>query len=171
MQAVLFVLGTSHPIQCGIAGVGSAMVSKFEAELRRICDEFGICRIAEEMNEPGLRRHGVSRTVAQRIAEENGIKLDHIDLSLEDRVALSLDDGVMLEIAMGTHGVDAWRFRDAFDVLWSDVRERAWIGRLLRGNQWPVLFICGSDHSESIERLWKSLGLPVTVVHRDYEPQ
>lgn len=170
MQATLFVLGTSHPIQCGTDGIGPTTVSAFEGELRRVCEDFGIRRIAEEMNQIGLKRYGVTRTVGQRIAEDNGTEHHCIDLDPQDREPLSLDDGVMLGIAMGQYGVDAGRFRDAFSVLWSDVRERAWIGRLLASNQWPVLFICGSNHSGSIERLWRSLGLPVTVVHRDYEP-
>lgn len=170
MEAALFVFGTSHPIQCGTTAVGQIAVSAFEAELHRVCKEFGIRRIAEEMNEGGLERHGVSRTVGQTVAEKERITHHHVDLRPEDRVALSLDDGVMLGIAMGRYGVNAGRFRDAFGVFWSDVRERAWIGRLLAGEQWPVLFICGADHSESIERLWNSLGLPATIVHRDYEP-
>ena len=170
MEAALFVLGTSHPIQCGTAAVAEAAVGAFEAELRRVCEEFGIRRIVEEMNEPGLKRHYVSFTVGQRVAEEDGISHHNVDLTPEDRVKLSLDDGVMLGIAMGGYGVDASRFRDAFGILWSDVRERAWVGRLLAGKEWPALFICGSDHCESIELLWKSLGLPATIVHHDYEP-
>jgi hypothetical protein len=168
VDAALFLLGTSHPIQCGITGVHKA--ASFEAELRRICTEVGIRRIAEEMNDAGLKRHGVSSTVGQRISEEDGLLHHNVDLSLEDRAAVSLDDGVMLEIAFGGYGVDPERFRDALEVLWSDVRERAWIGRLLSRKEWPVLFICGSDHSESLEGLWTSLGLPATIVHRDYEP-
>ena len=169
-DATLVLLGTSHRLQCGAPQVAPAAVALFRTEVERICDEFAIKRIAEEMHGPGLRRHGVSRTVAQGIARRRKLAHRSIDLAPRLRATLSLDDSVMLGIAFGEYGVQAARFRDAFGVLWSDVRERAWLGRLLAGSEWPTLFVCGADHTDSVERLWRSLELPITVKHRDYEP-
>jgi hypothetical protein len=151
--------------------VEASKVALFEAELHRLSEEHSIARIAEEMSEAGLAHQGVEYTVGSRVAQALGIAHHHVDLTLQERGALALGDGTMLSVVMGSNFPDGGEsFRDAFDVLGNDVRERCWIGRMLARKEWPTLFICGADHSKSVERLWQSLGLPVTIVHVDYEP-
>lgn len=171
MNVALFIIGTSHTIQCAAAGTDSSKVAAFEAELHRACAEHRIVRVAEEMSEAGLRHQEVERTVGYRVAKARGIEHQHVDLEPEERIALSLDDGTMLNVVCGGGFPDGGgAFRDAFNTLWDAVRERCWIGRLLARGEWPALFVCGADHTDSVEKLWRSLDLPVTVVHRDYEP-
>lgn len=148
-----------------------AKVAAFKVELHRACAEHGIKRIAEEMSKAGLAHLQVECTVGYRVAEMMGIKHQHVDLEPEERSAHSLDDGTMLKVVCGGGFPDGGgAFRCAFNALWHAVRERSWIGRLLGGEEWPALFVCGADHVDSVEKLWRSLDLPVTVVHRDYEP-
>ncbi len=171
MNVALFIIGTSHTLQCGAAGTDSSKVVAFEAELYRACAEHEVARVAEEMSEAGLGNQEVERTVGYRVAKALGIEHQHVDLEPEERIALSLDDGTMLNVVCGGGFPDGGgAFRDAFNALWDAVRERCWIGRLLARKEWPTLFVCGADHTDSVEKLWHSLDLPVTVVHRDYEP-
>ncbi len=140
-------------------------------ELHRICACEKIARIAEEMSATGLAYHGVTTTIGMRVAEKLSIGHHNIDLEPEQRAALSLDDGPMLNIVIGGNFSDGGRrFRDAFNTLGDGVRERCWIGRILAREEWPTLLVCGANHSLSVEQLWLSLRLPVTLVHQDYEP-
>ena len=171
MKVELFIIGTSHTLQCATAGTDDSKVAAFEAELRRVCEEHQIVRIAEEMSEAGLAHQSVECTVGAGVAKALRIEHHHVDLEPEERAALSLDDGPMLNIILHRAFPDGGgTFRTAFDALGDAVRERCWIGRMLARNQWPTLFVCGADHTDSVEQLWRSLGLPVFVVHRDYEP-
>lgn len=171
MDVRLFVLGTSHPIQCGSRGSTPQQCEAFSAELRRICVAEAIKRISEEMSNAALEHQGVPSTLGARIAAELSIEHQMVDLEPVQRKELSLDDGAMLNIVMNRRFADGGgTFRNAFDHLWNDVRERAWIGRMLAGKTWPMLFVCGSDHAGAVEALWQSLGLPVTVVHQNFEP-
>ena len=167
----LFIIGTSHTIQCGNDGVNSPVKrATFAAELRHVCKHHQIARIAEEMSKAGLKHQGVKRTVGAQIAKKLGIAHHHVDMEPKERAALSLDDGPMLNCIMNNGLRDGGRFRDAFTNLGDAVRERCWIGRILARSEWPALFVCGSDHATSVARLWRSLRLPLVIVHRDYEP-
>jgi hypothetical protein len=174
MDFRLYIIGTSHPIQCASRGCANSQVAAFDAEVRRACSAHSIARVVEEMSRAGLAHYEVECTVAARVAKELGIEHGIVDLEPEERNSLSLDDGVMLNVVLNRddrYSSDDNAFRDAFDALWNAVRERVWIGRMLTSKTWPALFICGSDHTDAIESLWKSLGLPVVVIHKDFEPQ
>jgi hypothetical protein len=168
----LFIIGTSHTIQCGIEGAdASKSKAAFAAELRRVCEYHRIERIAEEMSTAGLKYQGVKRTVGAQVARKLGIEHHHVDMEPKERAALSLDDGPMLNIVLNRGFPDGGgTFRSAFDALGDAVRERCWIGRILARREWPTLFVCGSDHTASVARLWRSLKLPLVIVHPDYEP-
>lgn len=146
------------------------MSSSFAAELRNICQTHRIARIAEEMSKAGLKHQGVKRTIGAQVAKTLGIAHHHVDMEPKERAMLSLDNGPMLNIAIHRGFPDGGgKFRDAFNALGDEVRERCFIGRILAKREWPALFICGSDHTDSVARLWRSLQLPLVVVHHDYE--
>ena len=55
MTREVFILGTSHKLQCGAAECGVDSIALLEKEIRHILFEYGIGRIAEEMSDGGLR--------------------------------------------------------------------------------------------------------------------
>ncbi|MES2296964.1 MAG: hypothetical protein V4582_07965 [Pseudomonadota bacterium] len=104
-------------------------MSAFDAELRRVCGEHRIARIAEEMSIAGLLHQEVEFTVGSHVAKELRIEHHHVDLEPDERTMLSLDDGPMLNIVIRHRFHDGGSaFRDAFDALGDAVRERCWIG-------------------------------------------
>lgn len=170
MATELYILGTSHSLQCGSAECAQASILAFETKLRRLCETFKIQRIAEEMTADGLTRHEVTETVGQRVAR--GIRIEHqpVDLSPKERSDVSIDDTVVIATVRRYGIFNGSAFREAFDDLADGIRERVWVARLLSKEEWPVLFICGSDHAVSVRRLCRRLGISAEVVHRDYEP-
>lgn len=170
MAADLYILGTNHPLQCGSTECSDRNVEAFAAELRRLCSKFKIQRLVEEMTDEGLKRHNVTETVCSRVAGEIGAAYEIVDLNQIQRRALCIDDSPVITTVMRHHISDGSGFREAFDDLADGVRERVWVARILSGNQWPVLFLCGAYHVVSIRRLWRGLGLESKIIHLDYEP-
>ena len=166
----LYILGTSHPLQCGSAECAQATILAFDAELRRLCETFKIQRITEEMTADGLAQHKVTDTVGQRVAKDFGILHQPVDLSPQERIGISIDDSVVIATVRRYGIFDGGPFREAFDDLADGIRERVWLARILSKEEWPVLFICGSDHAVSVRRLCRRLGIDAKVAHRDYEP-
>lgn len=171
MTPMLYILGMSHPLQCGAAECPAGLRATFEADLRKVCASHDIRRVAEEMSKEGLDRYGVTETIGQRIAKELKFAYCGVDLNREERQELCLDDTPVLTTVMNHElpGGNA-AFRQAFDELVDEVRERCWTARLLAENNWPTLFICGANHVKCMARLWRSLGLYANVIQHDYEP-
>jgi hypothetical protein len=170
MAADIYVMGTSHPLQCGRADVPKSSVASYETELRTALDKYKIKRVAEEMSPDGLKEHDVSETVAQRVANELGLPYQAVDLTKEDRAGLSLDDSTLLQVMRSFKIQDGGPLRQGFDDLADGIRERLWIARILSREHWPVFLICGSEHAVSLRRLWRCMGFATKLVHLDYEP-
>jgi hypothetical protein len=166
----MYIVGTSHSLQCGSATCTPADIRAFYDEIRSLCAKFNIQRIAEEMTADGLAHHKVNETVAERVTRDIGIHHQSVDLSEHERRNLSLDDSVVIATVQRWRIFNGSTFRESFDDLADAIRERVWIARLLSGTKWPVLFICGSNHSISVRRICRALGMDVKVVHLDLSP-
>lgn len=170
MNVDLYIVGTSHPLQCGSSECTSSHIQAFDAEIRRICATLKIKRIAEEMTKDGLSHYKAAETIGHHVAREINVVYQMVDLSVNERGGLSLDDSVVITTVQRWRICDGGPFREAFDDLVDGIRERVWIARLLSEKEWPTLFICGSDHTISVRRLCRGLGIGARVIHRDYEP-
>ena len=174
MTREVFVLGTSHSLQCGAAECGADRITLLEQEVRRVLSEFGIRRIAEEMSEDGLRERVPDkgrRTVCQRIAGDE-VRVNLVDLGEQERASLSLSNR-HIDTFMFKHSEDHSRWnkiREVFSELCGEVRERVWVARVLAGDEWPVLFVCGAEHAVSVQRLFERVGVQATLICRDFDP-
>ena len=175
MTPTVFILGTSHPLQCGALECGAERISLLEQEVRRILAEHGIQRIVEEMSKDGLRyRAGeqASETVCQRIAPDD-VPVHFVDLGEKERRLLSFsDDNIAQFVFRHVKGnSEQEKVRESFDVLCEEVRERLWVARVLAGEGWPVLLVCGANHAESVSRLFERVGVQAKIICRDFDPE
>ena len=172
----VFILGTSHSLQCGVKACRSESISALKEEIKRILSKHGIRRIAEEMSVDGLtdmlEDEKPCRTVCQRIAGDD-IPVVFVDLGDEERAKLSLSNS-RIDAFMFSHGCSnserVW-LRQAFSDLVGEVRERVWVSRILSGAEWPVLFVCGADHTATVRALFTRVRIRSTVIHRDFDPE
>ena len=177
MRPAIFILGTSHPLQCGAAKCGADNIALLEEKVRQVLSEHGIGRIAEEMSEDSLRDQlgdeAGRRTVCQRITRGTGIGVDFVDLDREERGRLGLSDRVIngFTFSYGEDDAERAAIREAFNALCGKVRERVWVGRVLSGREWPVLFVCGADHAVFVRKLFEGVGVQATIICRDFDPQ
>lgn len=156
VRCLLYVLGTSHPLQCGSGECSSTQIIAFQAELQRIFEAHKIRCVAEEMDIEGLRRYNVDSTIAQSLALSRNIQHHNVDLTVEERRLFSLDQSAVVNVRAHVPFNDAEaRFQCGFDRTLSEVRERCWLTRILAKQQWPTLMICGAEHSQSNAKLWR----------------
>ena len=171
MRGQLYILGISHPLQCGSADSSPAHIAAVEETLRSICERYNIRCIAEEMNEEGLSKHNVAATVAEKLAKLLGVAHHYVDLTSTERAQFSLGEPALMKVVTHIGFKDGGSaFRSAFDETLNEIRERCWSARILARQQWPTLFICGSNHSQNMYALWSRFGLSAVIVHNDYEP-
>ena len=173
MTPEVFILGTSHLLQCGTAE-NRASVSLLEEEIRRVLSEYGIRSIAEEVSCDGLREKAGGKSlgpVCQRIAGDD-IPVHFVDLDKEERAGLKLSNAYLDAFILNHAEVEnEWgRVRGALSEMCGQVRERVWVARVLALDEWPVLLVCGADHVVSVGKLFSCIGVRATVVHRDFDP-
>ena len=174
MAREVFVLGTSHSLQRGARNCTAASIALLEEEVQRILTEYDIGRIAEEMSVDALEdgvEQKACRTVCQRIAGVD-VPVVFVDLDREERAHLSLAND-QIDAFVFKHSAEdgeRTRIRDALSDLCGELRERVWVARVLAGDEWPVLIVCGADHAVSVTRLFRSVGVQSTIIHRDFDP-
>ena len=173
MTREVFILGTSHELQCGVAECGGDKISLLKREIQRVLSEYGIRRIAEEMSDDGLRERAgdkASGTVCQRIAGDDVPVHHFVDLDEKERACLSLSHDDIYAF-MSKHSTrEPTRVRKALNELCDEVRERVWVARVLSRDEWPVLFVCGADHAVSVSALFKRIWVQATVICEDFDP-
>ena len=174
MTRKVFILGTSHKLQCGAEECGGDKISLLEKEILRVLSKYGIRHIAEEMSDDGLQKIAgdkASGTVCQRIAgiAGNDVSVHHfVDLGQKERACLSLSDVFMFKQSKNKRADEG--LRDGLSNLCCEVRERVWVARVLSRDEWPVLFVCGPDHADSVSELFKRITVQATVICRDFDP-
>ena len=175
MRPTVFVLGTCHALQCGAAECGADRIDRLEQEIRRVLSEYGIKRVAEEMSEDGLREilgeKATQETVCQRVSPDH-IPVGLVDLGKRERTCLSLsDDDIARFVVERVVDNSEWkRIRELLIDFCGSVRESVWVARVLSGGEWPVLFVCGADHVDSVTRLFEGKGVQVTIICPDFDP-
>ena len=169
----IFILGTSHKLQCGAQSCGEEKISLFEEKIRSVLSEYGIARIAEEMSEEGFAESGGDKalgTVCQRVADD--VPVQFVDLPSEERHVLGLSPyDVACRTFFYTESTgEAEKFRDVLTELCGEVRERVWVARVLSGHEWPVLLVCGATHVAPVRGMFERLGIEAAIICADFDP-
>lgn len=195
MTTSIFLFGTDHKYQCGrkvkdkinqqIMPVELTaeqnkdnctleQEQKFKNEVHKAYAENDIHSIAEEMTEYGRSKYEVNETIAKVIARELDIHHYEVDLTEDERKTLKIFDDTPLlnaKLQLSPQGDGGAQLIKRFDELKNEIRERVWAARIINNNAcWPVLFILGSKHIISFQRIWRHLGGNAVVLHTDFKP-
>jgi hypothetical protein len=157
----IVLVGTSHRYQ--IAS------DDFQRLLTSLCSERGVAAIAEELNAAALAERGAVESVASAVATELGLKHQFSDPSPEIREEI----GVEAENEIRSTGfLHNWT-RDQIEAevrKSHEIREAYWLTQLRIFDSWPLLFVCGANHSEPFAALLRRSGFDVTVANSDWAP-
>jgi hypothetical protein len=143
----LFLIGTSHRFQKGLRFAPEGCYDEFKEMLSAATQSHSVKTIAEEMSEEALGSDTVS--LCSEVAEALAISHVFCDPSKAERVTA----GLPVEDCLATWGQ----------------RELEWVARL-RGQRFPVLFVCGANHVDSFAERCRTQGIDVVVMQEDWEP-
>lgn len=169
----LYIIGTHHQHQFGRSKAYDANEQACDAffiYLRDQCLSLGVRTVAEEMSTDARHKWSISRTVPELVALE--LQLEHADCdpTEEERRDLGvLNDGyVRMQGLMhgNTEEMVQKNIRHEYDK-----REDEWLRRLARLPRWPVLFVCGCEHSSSLAVRAKEFGLCARLILDEWAPK
>lgn len=156
---MIIIVGTSHTIQ-----IATPELKPF---LERLCREFKVCAVAEEMSEEALGEKNCAASIPMQVA--HALRLSHrfCDPNRTERASLGIcqENDIRISAFPSTlpESEVATRLAESHAK-----RERYWLEQLRGLNLWPVLFVCGADHVASFCQLLKQEGIAAHVAAEDW---
>lgn len=168
----LYIVGTHHKHQFGPCDAferDDQACDEFAGYLKNKCVAFGIKTIAEEMCSDSRAKWNISQTVPEAVAAE--LCLPHADCGLNEAERSQL--GILNEGEVKMNGL----FHEQSEEIVQanirrehDKREDEWIRRISHLSHFPVLIVCGSDHSTSLRDRAKEQGYSTTIIVNEWTP-
>jgi len=175
------ILGTDHHYQRGVLhpGVSAAIrvtpaeIENFKSVVLALCDEHHVSAIAEEMTLESLGQRNdengeiITASVPARVAVARRMPHQYSDATDAIRKARGIqvcgDIKVMIDLREITprEGAVQWRAELA-------KRENYWLEQITAFNCWPLLFVCGANHSIYFADLLVAQGVDAEVAYRDW---
>lgn len=146
----VFLVGTDHQYQYP--------KNKHSDEFRKLvaatCKSHNVKAIAEEMSLDALSLHGggATQSVGKQVADSFRIRHCYCDPSRKEQIKLGI-----------AHPGKKDPSEDA-------IRERCWLKHLLEMDTWPVLFVCGRDHTKSFPALLRGNCIVMRLLFTDWKP-
>jgi len=161
----VLLIGTRHDYQ----RPGNPGSEEFRALVAATCRDQDIKAIGEEMNLDALNLHGANQSICEQVAHSLRIQHHYCDPSIEEQKKLGIKEPGKSSPA------DFFCNPDRQDIdpeqRVSDViRERYWHQCLFKLAAWPVLFVCGCNHTVSFPALLRANGIAVRVLFTNWVP-
>ena len=168
MRPQVIVIGTGHRLQAGHKEHAAEAQLAFQRLIEATAKKYRVKFVAEEMAEEMLNDFGVTETIAKRVATRKRLAHAYIDLTPEERHSLKTDRVSLYEIRTEAKLTEP-QFA-ALERLAGELRECAWVVRILAENVWPTLFICGASHATRMVDLFDRVGKLAVLEEHDYAP-
>lgn len=169
----LYIVGVHHKYQFGPChafkeNLLSAHVA-LAVFLKNCCVQLCIKTLAEEINSDARDKWGIKQTVPKRVAENLCIEHAECDPNEDERKQI----GILNEGFVKMKGLINEQFEETVQANIRreyDKREDEWIRRLSQLNHFPVLFVCGSEHSKSFLEKASKHGFNAHLVVEEWTP-
>jgi hypothetical protein len=169
MSKIAYLIGTSHIFQIGGKDCAIEHSVEFGELLREVCTGYSISTISEEVNDEGLEKYNAKYSVGAQIALE--LDLNHLacDPSTQQRLQEGIEERGFVLISAKMNGLDdeeANRLVTIEDIK----REKYWYKVIDQNAVYPVVFICGANHTSRFGELLTSNGINVQILDQDWAP-
>jgi hypothetical protein len=159
----VLLIGTRHDYQ----RLGNPCSEEFRSLVTATCQDQDIKAIAEEMNFEGLVPYGAKQSICEQVAHSLRILHRYCEPSIEEQKKLGIKQPGKSSPSDFSFNPDRHEIEPEQRV--SDaIRERCWFNHLLKLDAWPVLFICGANHTESFPGLLRANGIVVRVLFTNW---
>ena len=170
---MIYVHGINHNTQHKGKGSDPKGASRFEIFVESLCGEKDITVVAEEFSTEACEKSDVEASICHQVASR--IQLLHIycDPVLSERAELGIPSQAELvervKKELGIKIILRKEINDYYDQLaaqYHDIREKFWLTKLAPHQSENVLFICGSDHIDSLAAMLVKHGWEVETVYQ-----
>ena len=151
-QPTIFIVGTDHGFQTKSTRFPDAKHSEFTDFITQIIRTNGIAAICEENHPDALAEHNLLKSVPELIAKSLQLKHLHCDPNLQERALLGIRQEASIRLQNWPKMI---REEDVIAQMREAncLRETYWLQKVSELNVWPILFICGATHVESLTQL------------------
>ena len=167
MSRTALVLGTDHGFQRRDPKFTESQHKRFVAFVTATVKANGVLALAEENSPEAFADDKIAESTVETVARELGLKHRHCDPGRKTRAALEIrqenDIRASFMFEKVSEAVIQQRIEESMRT-----RERHWLGQLLDFNMWPVLFICGADHSLAFLNLLRANNVDTVLVAQDW---
>lgn len=146
MNRTVLIIGTDHRFQMGSPEFTDIQHDSFSAFIEATAKANLVVSLAEENSSEALAEAEISESTVQIIANKLGLKHCHCDPDRKIRVQLKIQQENDLRVSAVFGNLTESAIQDKVEESFR-IRERYWLGQLLKQNAWPTLFICGANHS------------------------
>jgi hypothetical protein len=164
----VLVLGTDHRYQRRDKALDETQHVAFAQLLTEICRAHCIKVIAEENNADAMAEDEIEESAPQQIARTLDLIHRHCDPDLKTRARLGIQQENQIRVSQLPKRLAENVIQEKLRAS-QRARELYWVEELLQLNVWPVLFICGADHSIPLLALLKSKGIQPLLIAADWE--
>ena len=158
----VYLVGTHHPYQVAC--------TEFDAYLSNVCRQLYIRAIGEEMNTDGLEKEGAHDTVGKRLSSRLNLTHRYCDPDESKRAELGIKNrGIVKAQALFddcTPDETEAQIQDEYRK-----REQFWLQQLNKVLDSPILFICGSGHTDAFHELLNKSGYHCRILVKEWTPK
>jgi hypothetical protein len=162
------LIGTNHRFQ--LPWPRDQEPKQFREMIATTCKQKGVKAIAEEMCVDGLKPFGFHESVCKQVADALHLAHRYCNPSIQEHK----DRGIIIdEVTFRHEGAVAnkspQQIEDEIRAS-HEIRECYWLKQLRKLESWPVLFVCGADHTEPFRALLQADGIVVHVLCTNWTP-
>ena len=130
------------------------------------CRSQDIKAIGEEMNRDALNDNNTRESVCKQVADKLKIQHRYCDPSIEKQISLGIEEP--RKVTPAEHSIDPDLYKmDSHVERTFGIREGEWLKCLLELDTWPVLFVCGYNHTKSFPELLHGNGIDMPEIFKN----
>jgi hypothetical protein len=165
VKKTVFLIGTDHRYQTRSADFTDAQHDAFADFVAERCSALAIVGIAEEHSNEALAESCASQPVLCNIANFLRLRHRYCDPNRQLRSQLGIKQENDIR-AFGSNLSEA-EVRDRVQASHRK-REQHWLEQLLEFDVWPVLYVCGANHSARLHSLLDQHSIHTELVASDW---
>lgn len=167
MSRIALVLGTDHRFQWKSPDFTDSQHQQFIAFVATAARAYKVVAFAEENNSEAQDEKGKKESVIQIMARELTIPHRHCDPDRQKRAVLGVFQENDIRAMAFLEGATESIIQQRIEKSMRD-REHYWLEQLQEFNRWPVLFICGAEHSLPFFDLLQANNIDAILLAKDW---
>ena len=152
MTGTVLVLGTDHRFQRRSPEFTERQHQRFAAFVSATARKGRVVALAEEYSTEALAEANVAQSTIEVIARELGLQHRYCDPDMKTRARLGMLQENQIRMSAFPDKLAAAEVQRRFEES-VRAREQFWLLELVALDAWPVLFVCGANHSLSFVEL------------------